>query len=126
MKKRVIGLLGIAFTSWLGFAYVPGDATRCDEDETLATADAVDLALDFVPGVNTVKDLLCLGLGVNPVTGDKVNDFETMLLVSCIVAPWATRRAARAIEPHRGLWVAQTREWWTRTRGSVGRRRLGI
>lgn len=122
MKQRVVGLLGIALTSWLSFAYVPSDAPRCETEETLAAADAVDLALDFVPRVNTVKDLLCLGLGVNPVTGDPVNDFETMLLVGCMVGPWATRRAVRAMAPHRSLWVAQGRDWWTRARTLANRR----
>ena len=44
MKQRVVGLLGIALTSWLSFAYVPSDAPRCEAEETLAAADAVDLA----------------------------------------------------------------------------------
>lgn len=62
----------------------------------MATVEAVDIALDFVPCVNTVKDLLCLGLGVNPVTGERVDEAEAAMLVGWLMIPWAARRANQA------------------------------
>lgn len=112
MKQHVLGLAGIALTSWLGYAWIPSEV-EASEAESLATAEAVDIALDFVPGVNVVKDLLCLSLGVNPVTGESVGDRETALLVGCIVFPYASRRAAKAIEPHKAGWLARLKpRWW--------------
>lgn len=98
MRKHVLGWLGIAVSTWMGYALLPGASTPTTET-CLATAECVDIALDFVPGVNVVKDLLSVGLGVNPVTGEAVDNAETALLLSLIVFPWATRRAVRAIEP---------------------------
>lgn len=98
MRKHVLGWLGIAVSTWMGYALLP-DTSAPTTETCLATAECVDIALDFVPGVNVVKDLLSVGLGVNPVTGEAVDNAETALLLSLIVFPWATRRAVRAIEP---------------------------
>ena len=62
----------------------------------MAAVEAVDIALDFVPCVNTVKDLLCVGLGMNPVTGERVDEAEAAMLVGWLMAPWAARRANQA------------------------------
>ena len=99
MRKHVLGWLGIALSTLLGYALLPGSPTSAVEFACLPTAECVDIALDFVPGVNVVKDLLSVSLGINPVTGEAVDNAETAFLVSLILFPWATRRAVRAIEP---------------------------
>lgn len=80
---------------------IPGDAQGigavCDVE---VTADAVDLALDFVPCINVVKDVVALGLGVNPVTGDPLSERDAAFLIAWIVLP-GMFRMARASWPWR-------------------------
>jgi hypothetical protein len=62
------------------------------------SVDAVDLALDFVPGVCVVKDLLSLGLGVNLITGDPVTSMDAATLIGWLLFPAAMRRARERLD----------------------------
>jgi hypothetical protein len=99
MKKHGLGIASVALSTILGLVFIPGETPDNDTCEPMAAVEAVDIALDFVPGVNTVKDLLCLGLGVNPVTGERVNEAEAAMLVGWLMVPWAARRAHQAAGP---------------------------
>lgn len=114
MKKHGLGIASVAFSTLLALFFIPGETTTAETCESLAAVDAVDIALDFVPGVNTVKDLLCLGLGVNPVTGERVDETEAAMLVGWLMIPWAARRAHQAAGPRPARALAQLRALWRR------------
>jgi hypothetical protein len=121
MKKTLIGMLGITLTTAASFAVVPDDPTRCGAEESLGTIDAVDIALDFVPGINIAKDLICIGMGTNPVTGDEVGESETTLLVGTLIFPWAASRLSRAVSPRRRRRLTDT---WRRLTLRLSQTRL--
>jgi hypothetical protein len=102
MKKHGLGIVSVALSTILGLVFIPGENAGAGMEESMAAVEAVDIALDFVPGVNTVKDLLCLGLGVNPVTGERVNETEAAMLVGWLMIPWAARRVSQAAGPMPG------------------------
>lgn len=116
MKKHALGIVSVALSTILGLVFIPGEASSTAGEEPMAAIEAVDIALDFVPGVNTVKDLLCLGLGVNPVTGERVDEAEAAMLVGWLMVPWAARRAQQAAGPRPGVWLRRCRAKWGRGR----------
>lgn len=118
MKKHGLGIASVALSTILGLVFIPGETPEQDTCESLAAVDAVDIALDFVPGVNTVKDLLCLGLGVNPVTGERVNETEAAMLVGWLMVPWAARRAHAAAGPRPGILLRRITTALRRQRGA--------
>lgn len=106
IKKHGLGIVSVALSTVLGLWFIPGAQSPDEAGEPMAAVEAVDIALDFVPCVNTVKDLLCLGLGVNPVTGERVDEAEAAMLVGWLMIPWAARRANQAAG-HRPLQACQ-------------------
>jgi hypothetical protein len=109
MKKHGLGIASVALSTILGLYFIPGEPADAQHAEPMAAIEAVDIALDFVPGVNTVKDLLCLGLGVNPVTGERVGEAEAAMLVGWLMIPWAARRAWDAAGSRPRAWAQALR-----------------
>lgn len=81
---------------------IPGDnSLPVSIEPACLSADDVDLALDFVPGIWMVKDLLSLGLGINLVTGDPMTDMDTVTLVAWLLFPNAWRLTYRRLSRRR-------------------------
>ena len=117
MKKHGLGFASVALSTILGLVFIPGETPDHQTCEPMAAVEAVDIALDFVPGVNTVKDLLCVGLGVNPVTGERVDEAEAAMLVGWLMVPWAARRAHQAAGPRPARLMRRLKAALSRTPG---------
>ena len=57
---------------------------------------AIDLALDFTPGVGLAKDLVSITTRVNPITGHQVGDVEMGLIVAGIFVPGVVKGLSSA------------------------------
>lgn len=93
MKAPFVGRSKLIFSFVGMLLLIPGDHTPVKATApATVSVDAVDLALDFVPGVCVVKDLLSLGLGVNLITGDPITSMDAAALIGWLLFPHAIRR----------------------------------
>jgi hypothetical protein len=113
MKAHFGGWSRVLFGLVVFLLLIPGDMSQAKTCAPAAvSADAVDLALDFVPGVCVVKDLLALGLGVNLVTGDPVTSMDAATLIGWLLFPAVMRRGRERFEKSEGLRLALQRLRW--------------
>ncbi len=77
--------------------YLDGDNSEGDSAIAVALA-AVDLALDFTPGVGLAKDIVSLVTGVNPVTGHRLSSSEKAITTASLFIPSAFSGIRKVIQ----------------------------
>lgn len=58
---------------------------------------AIDIALDFTPGVSLIKDLWTVATGYNPITSERVSDVERGLLLGTLFVPATISGAGKGL-----------------------------
>ncbi|HYX34989.1 MAG TPA: pre-toxin TG domain-containing protein [Oligoflexus sp.] len=97
-KAERLGLLDYS-NLYLGLAD-QYNASGQSRDGTLflnAALNAIDLAIGFVPGVSLGYDLLQIGLGRNPLTGEKLSNLERGVLIGTLFVPSALSGAGKSL-----------------------------
>ncbi|WP_396587709.1 DNA/RNA non-specific endonuclease [Bermanella sp. R86510] len=57
----------------------------------------LDSTLDFVPGVSFIKDVTSIVTGVNPITGEDVDDTDRAIMLGTLFAPAALSGATKVV-----------------------------